>query len=143
MSTTVDLSPLEALIGETSGFEGVDTLERGDIRRKLEEYCSDCPIHYSDEVARAHGYKGLVAPAVMAPLMAPGGYWHPGEPLFFAPDAPGHFGWIRMNLPNPYALAVNATSGWEYTEPLYPGDRLHGEWGVTEIKPRTTRLGEG
>lgn len=143
MSTTVDLKPLESHIGRAVAFEAADALERGDIRRKLEEYCSYCPIHYDDAVARAHGYSSVVAPATLAPLLANPGYWHPGDPLFFAPDAPYHGGWLHMDLPNPYPNTVNATSQWEYHEPLYPGDKLHGEWAVAEIKPRTTRLGEG
>jgi 3-methylfumaryl-CoA hydratase len=145
MSTadSVDLKPLEAHIGGEFEFEAVDEVTRGDIWRKLEEYCFDCPLHYQDDVARAHGYAGLVAPATLAPLLAAPGYWRPGDPLFFAPDAPPYQGWLRMDLPIPYTRGVNSMSQWEYVEPLYPGDKLHGVWKVTEITPKTTRVGQG
>ena len=41
------------LIGVETSHEGVDEVTRSDIRRKLEVFCFDCPIHYDDEVARA------------------------------------------------------------------------------------------
>ena len=53
-------------------------------------------------------------------------------------------GGIRTDLPNVYPRGVNTATEWEYFEPLYPGDRLSGNWKLIEIKPRkTARLGEG
>ncbi len=140
---TVTLDELQAWIGREHGFAGVDEVTRSDIRRKLEVYCCDCPLYYDDEVARAHGYRGLVAPVVMTPLWAMPAYWTPGEAVFYGPNLRPKPGGIRTDLPNVYPRGVNTATEWEYFEPLYPGDRLEGNWKLVEIKPRTTRLGEG
>lgn len=140
---TVSLDELQAWIGREHGFAGVDEVTRSDIRRKLEVYCFDCPLHYDDEIARVHGYRGLVAPVVMTPLWGMPAYWSPGEAVFYGPNLRPKAGGIRTDLPNVYPRGVNTATEWEYFEPLYPGDRLSGDWKLVEIKPRTTRLGEG
>ena len=140
---TVTLDELQAWIGREHGFAGADEVTRSDIRRKLEVYCCDCPLHYDDEIARAYGYRGLVAPVSMTPLWAMPAYWAPGEPVFYGPKERPKPGGIRTDLPNVYPRGVNTATEWEYVEPLYPGDRLEGNWKLVEIKPRTTRLGEG
>jgi len=141
--TTVTLDELEAWIGREHGFAGVDEVTRSDIRRKLEVFCFDCPLHYDDEIARAHGFRGVVAPVVMTPLWGMPAYWTPGEAVFYGPNLRPKPGGIRTDLPNVYPRGVNTATEWEYFEPLYPGDRLEGNWKLVEIKPRTTRLGEG
>ena len=81
------LEDLQSWIGREHGFVGVDEVSRNDIRRKLEVYCLDCPLHYDDAVARAHGYRELVAPTCMTPLWAMPAYWNPGDPVAFIPGA--------------------------------------------------------
>jgi hypothetical protein len=137
------LDELQSWIGREHRFVGVDEVSRNDIRRKLEVYCLDCPLHYDDEVARAHGYRGVVAPVVMTPLWAMPAYWNPGDPVAFLPGARENPGGIRTDVPVVYPRGVNTGSEWEYFEPLYPGDRLEGTWKLIEIKPRETKLGEG
>jgi 3-methylfumaryl-CoA hydratase len=139
----VSLDELQGWIGREHSFAGVDEVSRSDIRRKLEVYCCDCPLHYDDGVARAHGYRGLVAPVAMTPLWAMPAYWSPGEPVLFAPGLREKAGGIRIDLPPIYPRGVNTATEWEYFEPLYPGDALHGNWQLVEIKPRQTRLGDG
>ncbi|HKT18957.1 MAG TPA: MaoC family dehydratase N-terminal domain-containing protein [Stellaceae bacterium] len=140
---TATLDELRAWIGREHGFAGADAVTRNDIRRKLEVYCFDCPLHYEDAVARAHGYRGLVAPVAMTPLWAMPAYWTPGEPIFYAPGLREKPGGIRTDLPIVYPRGVNTATEWEYFEPLYPGDALEGNWKLVEIKPRQTRLGDG
>lgn len=140
---TATLDELRAWIGREHGFAGADAVTRNDIRRKLEVYCFDCPLHYDDAVARAHGYRGLVAPVAMTPLWAMPAYWTPGEPIFYAPGLREKPGGIRTDLPIVYPRGVNTATEWEYFEPLYPGDALEGNWKLVEIKPRQTRLGDG
>jgi hypothetical protein len=140
---TATLDELQAWIGREHGFAGIDDVTRNDIRRKLEVYCFDCPLHYDDEIARIHGYRGAVAPVAMTPLWAMPAYWTPGEPIFYAPGLREKPGGIRTDLPNVYPRGVNTATEWEYFEPLYPGDRLEGKWRLVEIKPRQTRLGDG
>jgi len=143
IAQTATLDELQAWIGREHGFAGADAVTRNDIRRKLEVYCFDCPLHYDDAVARAYGYRGLVAPVAMTPLWAMPPYWVPGQPVFYAPGLREQPGGIRTDLPVVYPRGVNTATEWEYFEPLYPGDSLEGNWRLTEIKPRQTRLGDG
>ena len=134
---------LQAWIGREHEFSGVDDVTRSDIRRKLEVYCADCPIHYDADVARAHGYRGIVAPVGLTALWAMPAYWTPGEPILFRPGVREQSGGIRTEIPITFQGGVNAAASWEYFEPLYIGDRLRGNWRLIEIKPHISRLGEG
>jgi len=139
----VSLDELQGWIGREHPFAGADEVTLSDIRRKLEVYCFDCPLHYDDAVAKAHGYRGLVAPVTMTPLWGMPPYWRPGEAIFYAPGLREQPGGIRTDLPVVYPRGVNTATEWEYFEPLYPGDTLSGNWKLVEIKPRETRLGNG
>ena len=139
----VSLDDLEKWVGREHGFAGVDEVSRNDIRRKLEAFCLDCPLHYDDAVARAHGYRDVVAPVVMTALWAMPAYWNPGDPVAFVPGARENPGGIRTDLPAYHPRGVNTGTEWEFFEPLYPGDRLEGTWRLAEIKPRETKLGDG
>lgn len=141
---TASLEELEGWIGREHPFTGADDVSRSDIRRKLEVYCFDCPLHYDDAVARAHGYRGLVAPVTMTPLWSMPAYWLPGDPQFYGPGLRQQTGGIRTDaLPTVFSKGVNTATEWEYFEPLYPGDALEGNWRLVDIKPRQTRLGDG
>lgn len=138
------LAELEAWLGRERVDEGVDEVTRNDIRRKLEVYCFDCPLHYDEAVARAHGYRTLVAPVSMTSLWAVAPYWTPGEPPPFAPGLRERNGTRRrIELPEPYSRGFNAASEWEAFEPLYPGDRLRMTSKLVKLEPKTTRLGHG
>jgi len=139
----LSLDELEAWVGREHPFAGADEVARSDIRRKLEVYCFDCPLHYDDAVARAHGYRELVAPVALTALWAMPAYWSPGEPVLYRPGVREQPGGIRTDVPVTYQGGVNTATEWEYFEPVYPGDALHGNWRLIEVKPRTTRLGEG
>lgn len=141
--TLPSLDETRSWIGREIAFAGVDEVSINDIRRKLEIYCFDCPLHYDEAVARAHGYRTVVAPVTLTPLWSMPAYWSPGEAPAFGPLLAEKPGGVRIEVPNPFVKAVNAASEWEYFEPLYPGDRIHGHWKLTEVKPRETKLGEG
>ena len=140
---TLSLEELQSWLGREHPFAGVDSVTLSDIRRKLEVYCFDCPLHYDDAVARAHGYRGLVAPVALTPLWAMPAYWSPGEPVLYRPGVREQAGGIRTDIPVVFQGGVNTATQWEYFAPLYPGDELHGNWKLIEIKPRETRLGAG
>jgi 3-methylfumaryl-CoA hydratase len=143
-SNAVSLDELQNWIGREHAFRGIDEVSRNDIRRKLEVYCNDCPLHYDDAVARAHGYRGLVAPVTLTPLWSMPAYWNPGDAQIYAPGLRPLTGGIRTDaLPTVFSKGVNTATEWEYFEPLYPGDQLEGNWRLIEIKPRETRLGNG
>jgi acyl dehydratase len=137
------IAELQACIGRQHEFKGADEVSINDIRRKLEVYCFDCPLHYDAATARAHGYREIVAPVALTPLWGLQPYWAPGEPIPFVPGARESSGGMRAELPNKFTKGLNAGSQWEYFEPLYPGDRLSGTWQLIDLKPRETRLGDG
>ncbi len=137
------LEEVQKLLGRETTYEGVDEVTRSDIRRKIEVYCFDCPLHYDEAVARAHGYRTIIAPSSMAPLWAMPAYWSPGEPSIYAPGLRERNGTARVNTPTPFSKGFNSASEVEHFEPLYPGDRLRGAWKLVEINPKRTRLGDG
>ena len=80
MAVTDDpLAQTRAWLGKETEFVGADRVTLSDIRRKLEVYCFDCPLHYDEGVAQARGYRTIVAPVVMTPLWAMQPYWSPGD----------------------------------------------------------------
>jgi 3-methylfumaryl-CoA hydratase len=137
------LEETEKWLGREEHFEGVDEVTRSDIRRKLEVYCFDCPLHYDPLVANAHGFRDIIAPVAMIPLWALPPYWAPGEPSIFGPGQPELGGRRQLEVPTPFKRGFNASAEVENLAPLYPGDRLHGATKLVEVKPRETRLGYG
>jgi len=137
------LAEARAWLGRETSFTGADEVTLSDIRRKLEVYCFDCPLHYDEKVAQAHGYRTIVAPVAIAHLWAMEPYWSPGDPSPWAPGLREKNGTGRTDIPSPYSKGFNASSEREFFEPLYPGDRLHGTWKLTDIQEKTTRLGAG
>lgn len=137
------LDRIRALLGAPIEFLGVDPVARGDIRRKLEVYCFDCPIHTDERIARAQGYAGLVAPVTMTPLWAQPPYWAPGQRSPFDTAYPERTGAFTDVLELPFPHAVNMGSEWRYFEPLHLGDRVHGTVTLQSIVQKRTRLGDG
>jgi acyl dehydratase len=140
---TLSLEETRKWLGRETTFEGADEVTRSDIRRKLEVYAFDCPLHYDEAVAKAHGYRAIIAPAAMTPLWAMPPYWSPGEPPIYAPGLQEKTGTVRVDIPTPFSKGFNASAEAEFFEPLYPGDRLRGTSKLTEISPKRTRLGDG
>jgi 3-methylfumaryl-CoA hydratase len=137
------LAETRAWLGRETSFIGADEVTLSDIRRKLEVYCFDCPLHSDEIVAQAHGYRTIVAPVTMTPLWAQQPYWSPGEPGPYAPGLREKNGTGRTDIPNPYPKGLNASSEREFYEPVYPGDRLRGSWKLIDIQEKKTGLGEG
>jgi len=143
----ITLEETSKWLGRELPSTGVDEVSRSDIRRKLEVYCFDCPLHYDDDVAQAHGYRAIPAPVVMTGLWSMGPHWAPGQPPLFPPgDSESRLPGApegETHVPMPFARNVQAGSETEYFEPVYPGDRLHGVRKLVEITPKQTRLGNG
>jgi 3-methylfumaryl-CoA hydratase len=140
---TDQLAELEKYIGVEREDVGVDAVTLSDIRHKLEVYCVDCPLHFDEEVARAHGYRTVVAPVAMTSLWAVPPYWQPGEPPPYAPGKRERNGTRREAAPVPFTRGFNAASEWEAYEPLYPGDVLRITSKLVKVEPKTTRVGAG
>jgi 3-methylfumaryl-CoA hydratase len=138
------LAEVEVWVGRETEHEGVDEVTLNDIRHKLEVYCFDCPLHYDGDVARAHGYRTVVAPAAMHGLWLVPPYWKPGDPPSWAPSLRERNGTHRrIEQPEPFTRGFNASSEWEAYEPLYPGDRLRSVSKLIKVEPKTTRVGTG
>src|SRR5436190_12877342 len=108
------LVELEAWLGRESEHDGVDEVTLSDIRRKLEVYCFDCPLHYDAQVAQAHGYRTVVAPVAMSGLWAVPPYWTSGETPPWAPGLRERNGTVRSPAPEPYPRGLNAGHETEY-----------------------------
>lgn len=130
-------------IGRKVEFEGVDDVTRSDIRRKLEVYCFDCPLHYDAKVANAHGFRDIIAPLAMVPLWASPPFWAPGNPELFRPGKREISGRAALEVPTPFRRGFNASSDVEQIGPVYPGDHLRGTTELVEVTPKETRLGSG
>ena len=133
-----------AWIGHELGpIDGADEVTRADIRRRLEVFAFDCPLHYDDEVAREHGYREACAPASMRSTFAQPPYWHPGDP----PPPPGEpmskSTPLARTIPLPGSRSLLVGLDVEYGEPLYPGDRIRATFKLEGVEEKTTRVGVG
>ena len=61
-----DWQPMIDAVGKDFGANvkatAADEIEKGAVRKYCEPLEMDCPIFFDEEVARAHGYDGTVAP---------------------------------------------------------------------------------
>lgn len=110
--------------------EAVDDIEKGLVRRYLEPIEFDCPLHYDEEVAKAHGYPGIIAPYSGLATWTSTGVWNPGdEPVYTSAERnaqPRYRGMGRGKpLPGPDTNSGFATDvEYEYFAPFVVGDRL-------------------
>lgn len=132
---------------------GIEEVERSSIRRFCEPMEMDCPLHYDDEVARAHGYRGIIAPvsSITQTFVDPG-QWKPGDPTIFTsaeahaqPVKPGSGENPFASLPGPKSTAGFATDvEIEYFTDVYVGDRLRMEGNkLLSCIPKETSVGRG
>jgi acyl dehydratase len=135
----------EAKIGAEIGtFAGPDAVSRADIRRLLETLEWDCPLHYDDEVAKAHGFKGVVAPVSMHMGWAMPPYWKPGEPRRqelnhrYMPAIP-----MVTAIPGEGSGMIDTDCEVEYYEPIYPGDEISATSTIKSVTRKSTAVGDG
>lgn len=151
---TAAWQPLQDLVGRDIDAPGVvfgpDRVEAGGIRRLIEVLELDCPLHYDEEAARAHGWPGVIAPytSIWSYVFAP--VWEPGDPEAF-PDSgrnalprtsPMQAETFPAAPPTTHIMATNTS--YEFVRPLYVGERV----GITGRRliactPKETRVGRG
>jgi len=134
----------EAFVGKKIGSKiGVDKVEEGTIRRRLEPIEFDCPLHYDDEVARKAGYKDIIAPSTMVLTYETPAYWKPGDP-HTKPDDPLKAIAISLaNVPAPGTRTFASDVEIEFFAPMYVGDRISCEDKLLELIHKELRVGKG
>jgi len=145
--------PVVAAVGRDfsdGASEGADAVERGLVRRYLEPLEFDCPLHYDDAAAEAHGYGGMIAPysSYLAFAVAP--IWSPGDaPVFTSDerDAQPARAAIRppaSGLEPPYTGYFATDFEIEFLAPLSLGDRVsRSGMRLASCEPKETRVGRG
>ncbi|MBI2857127.1 MAG: MaoC family dehydratase N-terminal domain-containing protein [Chloroflexi bacterium] len=130
--------------------EGVEPVDALTIRRELEVLEFDCPLHYDDEVARRHGYKGIIAPLHMVQTYQVSAIWEPGQASVWSSDerdftvsGTGQHGEM-LRVPAPAQPGFVTDLQVDFFQPLYIGDRVtQVEHRLLEVNPRKTRVGDG
>lgn len=119
---------------------GAEEISASAVRRYVEAHEMNCPLYSDPDIARHHGYDGIIAPASMLLTAAMPAYWSPGDrPL--APGALPPFMWTKLGLPG--SEMVTATVDLEFFEPLRIGDRIETTYKVVRTTPKRTKVGDG
>ena len=142
-----------ARIGEDFGDgvanQAADRLERSLVRLYNEPLEFDCPLFYDDDVARAHGYRGIIAPYSGLAAWTSVGVWNYGDdPVYISAERNFQPHPRTSVLPRNLPIAFNAGFGteieYEYHEPFVVGDWLSIRGKVlVSVTPRQTRVGRG
>ncbi len=148
---------LIAAIGQdfgAGGHIGVDEIDKTQIRHFCEALELDCPLHYDEEVARKHGYTGIIAPA--SSLTAPFSYsalWEPGEDTRFPVAEPDYHSVqkTRHSGPTPSPLPMPKTTAFfisgvevEYFSDPVVGDQITTMGNkLLSVNVRDTTVGSG
>ena len=152
-ASDLDWSEAESYVGRDILLEpkiGVEVVERSSIRRQMEVLEMDCPLHFDDAVAKAHGYDGVFAPLHMVQTFQVSSLWGPGQPSLWATDDPfftvqgtGRAGKITP-VPTPGTAGFVTDLEVEFLRLLYIGDRVRQVSQVLlNVNPRRTRVGDG
>ena len=152
---TQDWQPTVDVVGQdfSGGIEStaIDEIERATIRRYCEPLEFSCPLHYDEEVAKANGYAGILAPhSGVSSTWIDAGLWRPGQGTRYPMahphvDIPRARGPVMPEPPEPPTTAGFATDiEIEYHEPPVVGDRLTVKGReLMSCLPRETRVGRG
>lgn len=140
----VPLSEVEEWIDhDLTTIVGGDEVTKSDIRRRLEVYGFDCPLHYDKETAITYGYKDIIAPATMVITFSLPRYWEPGDTGPHEGESPLLPVFSVADLPSHGTRGVVTDVNVEYLEPIYPGDQISCSAKLTKVVPKRTRIGEG
>ena len=126
-----------------------DVIDATAIRRLLEPLEFDCPLHYDADVARAHGYADIVAPATQLASLSMPVSWAPGETLFDSADRNAQP--LRSPVARAKAPIEPPTTGFfaadyeaEYFRTAVVGDRLRRRGNIlVACTPKETSVGRG
>jgi acyl dehydratase len=131
---------------------GADDVEMSGIRRFVEPLEFDCPLHYDEAVAKAHGYPGVLAPCSSVTTWTIPPMWTPGAaPVFTSaerdaqPERSPVTGTTARPTPAPPTTGYFATDiEIEYVQPVVVGDRLTSSGRrLVSVVPKETSVGRG
>ena len=136
--------------------EAIETVDPSSIRKYCEPLEIDCPLYYDDEVARKHGFKGVIAPWSSFGAVSGNGFWKPADGEIWDSADPDHTimgvgARPRPGSRQPIPLPMPETNGAfatdieiEYLRPVYLGDRLSRRGRkLVSVMLRETRVGYG
>lgn len=144
-----------AAIGEEFGEDkiawGADRVELSGVRRFLEPFEFDCPLHYDKAVALQHGYPDVVAPSASLRMFASPALWEPGsQPIFTdaARDAQPDQASPARHLPRfapPTTALIMTEVEWDFLMPVVIGDHLgiHLRRRISACAPKALKIGQG
>jgi acyl dehydratase len=94
------------------------------------------PLYFDDEVARAHGYKGVIAPPMFLPHVKL------GVAHLDRLDKDGiQLGGGGFAVPLRVERRMAGGEEYEFLEPLYPGDEITAETRIRDIQEKQGRSG--
>lgn len=126
---------------------GIDAVEAGTIRPRLEVLEFGCPLHYDEKVAKEAGYKGVFAPYTMLQTYSGSANWQPGQPTLWRRNHPNFTMRAQVEqgeIPHPGTHGFATDVEIEYFQPLYLGDKVSvRERRLVNVNPKRTSVGEG
>lgn len=134
--------------GETR--TAADEIEKGQVRRYLEPIEFDCPLHYDEQVAKQHGYNGIIAPYSGLASWTSSAIWNPDDGVIYDSAERNASPKRRMSqqgipYPAPPTNAGFATDvEYEYFAPFRVGDKLTVRGRkLLQCLPKETSVGRG
>ena len=134
---------LAAFVGRTlqDATPAADPVNVPMIRHWVEAMGDPSPIHLDEEVARAHGRDGIVAPVTMMQAWTMRGYARTVNP---PTDHNASAELVELLAESGYTSVVATDSDLEFHRELVPGDHVSVEEVVESISPeKATGLGDG
>ena len=135
----------EACIGKVVGVtKSPEAVELGAIRRWLEPKEFDCDLHTQRQVAKAYGYRDVIAPNTMAFTYGIGPYWSPED----GPSEPGYEPRqisipVIFDVPAPCTLSFATSVEIEFFDPIYVGDQITCTSKLVNLVKKELRVGAG
>lgn len=123
---------LRARIGSEATYVAPESLGRAALRYYAEAIGDDNPLYVDEEVARAHGLEGVIAPPT---LICDTNQFSSGQR-----DAEGYAG-HDWGLEVPGTTAVRGGHEYTFHRDVRPGDVVTVTWRLVDLSERVARSG--
>jgi acyl dehydratase len=123
---------LRSWIGRTASYPAREELGRASIRYFALALGDENPLYTDDAYAQAAGYRTVIAPPTLV-----------CETCQYAHQRPNANGYIghEWDLPIEGVRLIRAGHEYEFTRPVYPGDRISVTWTLANIVERSSKRG--